>query len=353
MGPIGALNRELECVMGQRHNGPISFKERGPGLEAVVDVLESHLIEHHNSPETILLVKWVDDLTTAAKAAFASAGIMLPTCAAAAKPAAKVTAKSNGKKTIQGLVDEPLSNSVDTRYIDLPETDNLRASGAKTHPLLLEGTRRCYKVPEVRCIASKHCGTTWKMPRARDRIIAHLSKCTHLDEDMQERVSKFLAASSKGPKLQIPDLEPPTEMGADAEVIVVTDVLADSRTKPTEPLQSFVRQGRLNLKESGDHAVMKFIVCCGVPPTVVDSSEWKELISVLNSNYQSPSSTKLTGNLIIKEASKISEGIKEYLGKARHLTITFDGGKIRRPNSLYTIHITIPGGRTFCIYGAQ
>ncbi|KAG1889148.1 hypothetical protein F4604DRAFT_1546063, partial [Suillus subluteus] len=62
MGPIGALNRELECVMGQRHNGPISFKERGPGLEAVVDVLESHLIEHHNSPETILLVKWVDDL---------------------------------------------------------------------------------------------------------------------------------------------------------------------------------------------------------------------------------------------------------------------------------------------------
>ncbi|KAG1861226.1 hypothetical protein F4604DRAFT_1587950, partial [Suillus subluteus] len=77
MGPIGALNRELECVMGQRHNGPILFKERGPGLEAAVDVLESHLIEHHNSPETILLVKWVDGLTTAAKAAFASTGIMV------------------------------------------------------------------------------------------------------------------------------------------------------------------------------------------------------------------------------------------------------------------------------------
>ncbi|KAG1842963.1 hypothetical protein F4604DRAFT_1982247 [Suillus subluteus] len=189
MGPIRALNCELECVMGQHHN---------------VDVLESHLIKHHNSPETILLIKWVDDLTTAAKAAFASAGIMLPTCAVAAKPAAKVTAKSNGKKTIQGLVDEPLSNSVDTRYIDLPETDDLRASGAKTHPLLLEGMRHCYKVPEgevwregvtkvphddeiqVQCIASKHCGTTWKMPRARDQIITHLSKCTHLDEDMLE-----------------------------------------------------------------------------------------------------------------------------------------------------------------------
>ena len=78
MGPIGALNRELECVIGQRHNGPISFKERGPGLEAIVDIFESHLIEHHDSPETILLVKWVDDLMTAAKAAFTSAGITVP-----------------------------------------------------------------------------------------------------------------------------------------------------------------------------------------------------------------------------------------------------------------------------------
>ena len=46
MGPIRALNHELECVISQRHNGPISFKERGPGLEAIVDILESHLIEH-------------------------------------------------------------------------------------------------------------------------------------------------------------------------------------------------------------------------------------------------------------------------------------------------------------------
>ncbi|KAG1751784.1 hypothetical protein EDB19DRAFT_1673547 [Suillus lakei] len=96
--------------MGQRHNDPISFKERGPGLEVVVDVLEleSHcLIKHHDSPETILLVKWVDDLTIAAKAAFMSADIALPTRVTAAKPAAKVA-----KNTIQGSLDKPFSNSV-------------------------------------------------------------------------------------------------------------------------------------------------------------------------------------------------------------------------------------------------
>jgi hypothetical protein len=77
MGPIGALNRELECRMGQRHKGPIVFKERGPGLEAVVDVLTGYLDEYRDSSETILLVKWADDLVTAAKAAFTYAGIVV------------------------------------------------------------------------------------------------------------------------------------------------------------------------------------------------------------------------------------------------------------------------------------
>jgi hypothetical protein len=78
MGPIGALNRELECRMGQRHKGPIVlFKEHGSGLEAVVDVLTGYLDEYHNSSETTLPVKWVDDLVTAAKAAFTHVGIVI------------------------------------------------------------------------------------------------------------------------------------------------------------------------------------------------------------------------------------------------------------------------------------
>jgi hypothetical protein len=74
-GPIGALNRELELRMGQRDKGPVSFKERGPSLNAVTDVLGGFLDQYHESPETVLLVKWVDDLTIAAVAAFKTAGI--------------------------------------------------------------------------------------------------------------------------------------------------------------------------------------------------------------------------------------------------------------------------------------
>ncbi|OJA15044.1 hypothetical protein AZE42_13092 [Rhizopogon vesiculosus] len=39
------------------------------------------------------------------------------------------------------------------------------------------------------------------------------------------------------------------------------------------PVNTYVGEGRKLLKDNGDYAVMKFAVCCGVPPTVVDSAE--------------------------------------------------------------------------------
>ncbi|KAG1832896.1 hypothetical protein DFJ58DRAFT_847921 [Suillus subalutaceus] len=69
-GPIGALNRKLEVHMGQHDKGPISFKECGPSLNfSVTNVLGGYLDQYHKSPETVLLVKWVDNLTIAAAAA--------------------------------------------------------------------------------------------------------------------------------------------------------------------------------------------------------------------------------------------------------------------------------------------
>jgi hypothetical protein len=82
-----------------------------------------------------------------------------------------------------------LANHNDARYVDLPEPQDSRKGGAKTHSLLLEGSRRCYRLdngqekslspPEkpptgakqiLRCIASKGCNVTWAMPRNKERI---------------------------------------------------------------------------------------------------------------------------------------------------------------------------------------
>ncbi|KAG1897103.1 uncharacterized protein F5891DRAFT_896508, partial [Suillus fuscotomentosus] len=371
-GPIGAVNHELEVRMGQRNKGPISFKERGPSLNAVTNVLGGYLDQYHESPETVLLVKWVDDLTIAAAAAFKSASIPvssfllylgvtnnLPTIQL---PFESRTMAAKPKESVVHQPIQPLSNSIDQRYIDLPEVADLRTSGAKIHPLLLEGTRRCYKVregevwKEVRCIGSKKCGTTWNAPRSRDRIMGHLAKCSHIDEKFHDRATEFLAGVAKGPKLSIPDVtveQSNAKDSDDGEVMVMTHHGSDDQKKTADKsvksFSPFISKGKQDLKERVDHAVMKFIVCCGVPPTVVDSEEWKQLLLALNPNYHTTSSTALTKSLILKEAAKISEGIKDYLHMARHLTITFDGGKVRRPRSLYTIHITVPGGRTFCM----
>ncbi|KIK11780.1 hypothetical protein PISMIDRAFT_19235 [Pisolithus microcarpus 441] len=111
-----------------------------------------------------------------------------------------------------------------------------------------------------------------------------------------------------------------------------------------------VKEGRKKQKETGDYHIMKFIVCCGIPPTVVDSAEWKEVVAALNPHYQPPSSTTLTEKLIVNEAAKITATINKILLGCHNLTITFDGGKIRRPKSTYSVHVTTATRRrTFCM----
>jgi hypothetical protein len=59
-GEEGSVNRRLELAFGSREKGDLVLTERGPGLEAVVAVLEE---QKHSA----IMEKWVTDLTTAAK----------------------------------------------------------------------------------------------------------------------------------------------------------------------------------------------------------------------------------------------------------------------------------------------
>ncbi|KAJ7577226.1 hypothetical protein C8J56DRAFT_726501, partial [Mycena floridula] len=58
------VNRDLEVSFGSRSAGPVVFKSRGPGLEAVVDVLRDYITG--SKGQNLLLTKWVDDLTESA-----------------------------------------------------------------------------------------------------------------------------------------------------------------------------------------------------------------------------------------------------------------------------------------------
>jgi hypothetical protein len=75
-----AVNNALEITFAKsgRDPGPCPFPlvEQGPGLVAVVGVLECYLIEF---PQSAILHKWVLDLTKAAKFQYSEAGKVVST----------------------------------------------------------------------------------------------------------------------------------------------------------------------------------------------------------------------------------------------------------------------------------
>jgi hypothetical protein len=68
----GAVNRELEVRLGSRANGPIEFLERGPAVEALVDVLNRYTKEFPNDG---LLKLWIDDALAGAVHTYSKANI--------------------------------------------------------------------------------------------------------------------------------------------------------------------------------------------------------------------------------------------------------------------------------------
>ena len=63
-GMDGAFNRALELSFGSPHAAAIKFKDRSPGLVAVVDQLQKFTSQF---PSNMVLQKWITDLIDCAK----------------------------------------------------------------------------------------------------------------------------------------------------------------------------------------------------------------------------------------------------------------------------------------------
>jgi hypothetical protein len=77
IGIKGAVNRQLEIWLGHRKDGPVVLTERGPGITAVVAVLEDYLAQLSQS---VILKKWLDDLLASAALAFQTVGCPVSEC---------------------------------------------------------------------------------------------------------------------------------------------------------------------------------------------------------------------------------------------------------------------------------
>ena len=94
---------------------------------------------------------------------------------------------------------------------------------------------------------------------------------------------------------------------------------------------------------------MLFVTCTGIPPHGIHSDEFKAFCSILNANYKSTSATTLADTLIPNKSARITKMMFNYLKTQRDLTVRFDGAKIHKPKSFYTVHVTTPDRRTLLL----
>jgi len=112
-------------------------------------------------------------------------------------------------------------------------------------------------------------------------------------------------------------------------------------------------QSHKKFHEEIDHIIMQLICVQGLVPNVIDSPEWKELMMKLNGIYKPTSGDVFRDQHIPKEAAFIRNRQIEILKKEENLTLTFDGTTIRKQESFYTAHATMPTRDTYFLDGHE
>ncbi|KAJ3792320.1 ribonuclease H-like domain-containing protein [Lentinula aff. detonsa] len=135
-----------------------------------------------------------------------------------------------------------------------------------------------------------------------------------------------------------------SEQGGDA-FTKSTACLVTPSSSQTKLTHDFTAQGKKDVANEINHRIMQLLCCDSIPLHVLDSPRWKNLIEYLcrngpNRSYTPVSSTHMATSVIPNEASLVRKLTLEQLKNEHNLTVTFDGGSIRKPQSIYTTHVT-------------
>ena len=302
------------------------------------------------------------------------------------------------KKKIKRTDTQILTSFDDPKYLSSDEELDDRVGGAKMTPVLLKVSKPVRAVKEqerldeqtgiatafmektgkkrVRCIASAACGRTWNWPRNRQRILSHAKECSWVPAELRRESRDVLAKLALGPasgdeggprstsaarrhmakrSRGRADSDSST-FGDDCEKSSSLAVEKPAKKKAKQAVRGteqskgtldvFVASGRKEaaqtLKREADHRLLLYIVCNLIPPRTVDTLEFKAFAKRLNPNYDAPCSSTIRDKLIPAEAARLDIAIIEYLRGVRDLTLSFDGGKIRKPKGCYTVTLSTP-----------
>ncbi|KJA16151.1 hypothetical protein HYPSUDRAFT_71581 [Hypholoma sublateritium FD-334 SS-4] len=344
IGEEMAINRQLEAALNEylpRNDAGIFFiKHRGPALVALADVLGFWLEKY---PKSVILQLWLKNAADSAHKCITQPSKSNAGCS------------DVGKKTATKV----LVGTKDPKYSSDDESEDDRAGGRTTFPLLLKISKICHLRGEsrkrVRCLASKGCLTTWATPRDKTRILKHAMGCGYLakiDSSLVE--DAMLAMSKKHPHL-VDQLKKKVGMGSGGKRARSDDEKDPDSTKVSNPFSqahslkcSRTEPTLRALKEEADKALVEYIVCCGIAPRTLQSSRFKRFVNVLNKKYLPPSRTTFEDSLVPAYAASVQVIVTEHLRTCRDLTLSFDGGKLGK-KKFYSVHATTPDRQSFCL----
>lgn len=112
--------------------------------------------------------------------------------------------------------------------------------------------------------------------------------------------------------------------------------------------EMFQMEGKKALKEKVDQALVEFIICCGIPPHVLQKRHFREFVNALNGKYKPPSRTTFEDSLVPSYAAAVRVSIINHLKECWDLMLSFDGGKLGK-KKFYSIHATTPNRQSFCL----
>ena len=175
------------------------------------------------------------------------------------------------------------------------------------------------------------CQQSWSGRRQASRVYNHLlNECHHIDSEMKQKIAK--ASSARTLHAQLEDI--------------------DDNDNSLEKLSK--AEGKKARALKVNQAVLNLICGTGIPPSVVDSNEWKHFIETLDNTVHVYSSNSFAETFIPAEALRVTEEAIKKLSKMKNLTISYDGGTTKRVESIYTIHVTTPGSRqSYLIEGSE
>lgn len=145
---------------------------------------------------------------------------------------------------------------------------------------------------------------------------------------------------------------PPLKRSKTEPLLTVVDKSASKSKQAIRPGHNFAEtyqmEGKKAMKEKADQALVEFIICCGIPPRVLQKRHFRDFVNALNGKYSPPSRSTFEDSLVPSYAAGVRVAIINHLKECWDLTLSFDGGKLGK-KKFYSVHVTTPSRQSFCL----